>query len=416
MMADSVIFRQLVLSCLLLASDGSLLKSGSTPPLPPLHYFDHNSTTPLAPEVAATLSSALREVYGNPSSTHRAGQLARQRLEQARRTLAAALRVSPAEIVFSSGGTESNNLAILGLLRNLPKPAHAVTLAIEHPAVLEPFRQLESEGVEVTYVKSAEAVAAALRDDTVLVSVMHANNETGAIQPIEEIAKLVAARRAAGQTIYFHSDGVQAFGKMPVDLSRTAVDLYSLSAHKIFGPKGIGALFVRKNTPVQRIQFGGRHERERRPGTENVPAAIAFAHAAELAVASSAEIVAGLRNQFETQLLNRLPAIQINAAQAPRLPNTSNILFRGVSAEGLVIALDMRQMAVSTGAACSSGSLEPSHVLLSMGLSRDEARSSLRFSFGRYNTAAEIADLSDALVDCVSKLRQRSGNEARLAG
>ncbi len=379
-------------------------------------YFDHNSTTPLAPEVAASLVAALRDFYGNPSSTHRAGQLARQQLEEARRTIAGALHVSAAEIVFTSGGTESNNLAILGLLRNLPRPVHAVTLAVEHPAVLEPFRQLESEGVAVTYVKNAEMVAGALREDTALVSVMHANNETGAIEAIEEIANLVAARRSGGQSIYLHSDGVQAFGKIPVDLSKTKVDLYSLSGHKIFGPKGIGALFVRKNTPVQRIQFGGRHERERRPGTENVPAAIAFARAVELAVAAPAEIIGQLRDQFEQQLLSRLTDIRVNAAQRLRLPNTSNILFRGVSAEALVIALDMQQMAVSTGAACSSGSLEPSHVLLSMGLSREEARSSVRFSFGRFNTPAEVAALADVVVDSVVKLRQRAAQGVRIAG
>ena len=361
-------------------------------------------------------ATALRDVYGNPSSTHRAGQTARQKLEEARRTLASVLRVTPSEVVFTSGGTESNNLAILGLLRNLPKPTHAVTLAIEHPAVLEPFRQLEREGVAVTYVKSAAAVGAALRDDTMLVSVMHANNETGEIQPVEQVAALVAARRASGQSIYLHSDGVQALGKIPLDLTHLGVDLYSLSAHKIFGPKGIGALFVRKNTPLQRIQFGGRHERERRPGTENVPAAIAFAYAAELAAASCGEIVAALRDQLELQLLTRLTDLQVNAAHSTRLPNTSNILFRGVSAEALTIALDMRQMAVSTGAACSSGSLEPSHVLLAMGLNREEARSSIRFSLGRYNTPEEMTSLADAVVESVTKLRQRAGKEARLAG
>ena len=384
---------------------------------PALHYFDHNSTTPLAPEVAAILAAASRDVYGNPSSTHRAGQLARQRLEQARRTIADAVHATPAEIVFTSGGTEANNLAILGLLRRWHgKPVHAVTLAIEHPAVLEPFRQLEAEGVEVTYVKSAAALADALRDDTALVSVMQANNETGEIQPVVEIAKLIAARRAHGQDIYLHSDGVQAFGKIAVDLPALGVDLYSLSAHKIFGPKGIGALFVRKKTPLERIQFGGRHERERRPGTENVPAAIAFAHAAELAVASRGDIAAALRDQFEMQLLNRLTDIQVNASQSARLPNTSNILFRDVSAEALVIALDMKEMAVSTGAACSSGSVEPSHVLLAMGLARAEARSCIRFSFGRYNSSAEMAALADAVVDAVNKLRLRNSKEARLAG
>jgi cysteine desulfurase len=385
--------------------------------VPALPYFDHNSTTPLAPEVAAILSAASRDVFGNPSSTHRAGQVARQRLEQARRTIADALHATPGEMVFTSGGTEANNLAILGLLRRSHgKPVHAVTLAIEHPAVLEPFRQLEAEGVEVTYVKSAAAIADALRDDTALVSVMHANNETGEIQPVIEIAKLIAARRNNGQDIYLHSDGVQAFGKIPVDLPALGVDLYSLSAHKIFGPKGIGALFVRKKTPLERIQFGGRHERERRPGTENVPAAIAFAQAAELAVAARGDIVAALRDQFEMQLRNRLTDIQVNASQCPRLPNTSNILFRGVSAEALVIALDMKEMAVSTGAACSSGSLEPSHVLLAMGLTRAEARSSIRFSFGRYNSSAEMAALADAVVDAVNKLRLRNTKEARLAG
>ncbi len=373
-------------------------------------YFDHNSTTPLAPEVADAFATASRDFYGNPSSTHRAGQLARQALEQARRTVAETLHVSPAEIVFTSGGTESNNLAILGLLRTLPKPSHAVTLAIEHPSVLEPFRQLENEGVAVTYVKNVESMAGAIRDDSALVSVMHANNETGSIQAVTDIARLVSDRRAAGQTIYFHSDGVQAFGKIRVDL--TGIDLYSISAHKIFGPKGIGALFVRKNIPLQRIQFGGRHERERRPGTENVPAAVAFARAVELTKTPSVS----LRDEFESNLLSRLPDIHINATHQPRLPNTSNVLFRGVSAEALVIALDMRQMAVSTGAACSSGSLEPSHVLLAMGLSRDEARSSIRFSFGRYNTAAEISALADAVVESVRKLRLRSNQEARLAG
>jgi cysteine desulfurase len=369
-------------------------------------YFDHNSTTPLAPEVADVYAASLRDLYGNPSSTHRAGQFARQALEQSRRTIAGVLGVSPAEIVFTSGGTESNNLAILGS----PKPVHAVTLAMEHPAVLEPFRRLEQQGVEVTYVKNPDAVIGAIRDTTSLVSIMHANNETGVVHSLAEIARAVALRRAAGQAIYLHSDGVQAFGKIPVDLS--GIDLYSLSAHKIFGPKGIGALFVRKGTPVERIQFGGKHERERRPGTENVPATVAFARAAELA----APMPDDLRNGFEAQILRRVPEVHVNAGDRTRLPNTSNILFRGVSAEALVIALDMRQMAVSTGAACSSGSLEPSHVLLAMGLTGDEARSSIRFSFSRYNTASEVAALADAVGESVEKLRQRHAQEARLAG
>ncbi len=369
-------------------------------------YFDHNSTTPLAPEVSEVYLASLRDVFGNPSSTHRPGQLARQCLEQARRTIANALSVSPAEVVFTSGGTESNNLAILGSFRNLPSSAHIVTTALEHPAVLEPCRQLEREGFAVTYVANAVAVPSAIRDDTALVSVMHANNETGAVQPLSEIVQIIAARRRSGQPIFFHSDGVQAFGKIPVT---SVPDLYSISAHKIHGPKGIGALVVRKGTPLQRILFGGRHERERRPGTENVPAALAFARAVELPSFD----LAPLRDYFETSLLSRVPGIEINAANGPRLPNTSNVLFHGLSAEALVIALDMRNMAVSTGAACSSGSVEPSHVLLAMGLTRDQARSSVRFSFGRSNTMEDVSVLVNAVVASVNKLR---GREARLAG
>ncbi|MGH9582003.1 MAG: cysteine desulfurase family protein, partial [Bryobacteraceae bacterium] len=256
---------------------------------PPL-YFDHNATTPIAPEVAEALSEALQTVYGNASSIHRRGQIARQQIENARRAIAASLNAAPAELVFTSSGTESNNLAIFGLLRALaggrPRkpmvcPTHLLTSAIEHPSVLECFRQIEREGVEVEVVGIA-AIERHLRPETALVSVMHANNETGAIQPIEEIAALVQARRAAGQAIYFHSDGVQAFGKIPADVSRLGVDLYSISAHKIHGPKGIGALFVRKGTPLDSLLYGGRQERERRAGTENVPAAMAFARAVEL--------------------------------------------------------------------------------------------------------------------------------------
>lgn len=396
----------------------ALLKLGEPGTSPPLPYFDHNSTTPMHPDVVDAYATDLRDVFGNPSSTHRVGQRARQSLEAARRKIARALNVTAPEIVFTSGGTEANNLAILGLLRQHLKAGakpHAVTLAIEHPSVLEPFRRLEQEGLAVRYVKPGESVAGALRDDTVLVSLMHANNETGALQPVGEIAELVKARRAQGQILYLHSDGVQAFGKIPVDLAELGVDLYSLSAHKIFGPKGIGALFVKKDTPLRGIQFGGRHERELRPGTENVPAAVAFGRVAELAIEDLPLTgVESLRYEFEKGLRTRLPDIQVNGAEGARLPNTSNVLFHGVSAEALVIALDMRHMAVSTGAACSSGSVEPSHVLLAMGLTRDEARSSIRVSFGRFTTWMEVEALREAVVECVTKLRR--GREARLAG
>ena len=379
-----------------------------------MYYFDHNATTPVAPEVAETLSFALREVYGNASSTHRQGQLARQHLEDARRAIAQKLSVSPNELVITSGGTESNNLAILGLLRNVPGRKHAITTCIEHPSVLEAFRQAEREGVGVTYVESGpdgavepEAIARALRPETVLVSVMHANNETGVLQPVAEIGRMVGERRQSGQPIFFHSDGVQAFGRVAVEPRRLGVDLYSISSHKIFGPKGTGGLYARQGTPLARIQFGGRHERERRPGTENVPAAMAFAHAAALCKQDHADAVAALRDSFEAELLQRIPNTVINGANAGRLPNSSNVLFRGISAESLVIALDMRGICVSTGAACSGGSVEPSPVLLAMGLTREEARSSVRFSFGRYNSAQEIAVLLDALADATARLEKR---------
>ena len=394
-------------------------------------YFDHNATTFLAPEVAEVLASAQREVFGNASSTHAHGQLAKRQLEQARRTIAGALNVPAADFVFTSGGTESNNLAILGLLGGLGGgPKHVVTSAIEHPSVLEVFRQLERDGIAVTFlpvdrsgVVRSETVTAALRPETVLVSVMHANNETGAVQPIGEIA--VALR---GRNIFFHSDGVQAFGKLDAhyagesacatsaesahpsgaDLQPAGVDLYSVSAHKIFGPKGIGGLYVRKGTPLRRTILGGHHERERRAGTENVPAAMAFARAVELC----GEPDSKLRDRFEATITAALPEVRVNSGNEKRLPNTSNILFPGVSAEALMIALDMQGMAVSTGAACSSGSVEPSHVLLAMGLSRKEARSSVRFSFGRYNTVTEVDALADATIASARKLSRK---EAYLA-
>ncbi len=388
-----------------------------------MYYFDHNATTFLAPEVAETLSAAVRECYGNASSIHREGQRARQQLEQARNTIAKFLGGSAGEVVFTSGGTEANNLAILGLVRNLPgERKHVVTSAIEHPCVLESCRQLEREGVSITYaavgpdgaVNVAE-IARHIRQETVLVSLMHANNETGAIQPVAEVAPVVEERRKAGQCIYLHSDGVQAFGKLPVHVADLGLDLYAVSAHKIFGPKGVGALYVRKGVPLRGIQLGGRHERERRAGTENVPGAVAFARAIELCERDSQMDVAGLRDSFEREIKSAIHEVEVNAAGVQRLPNTSNLLFRGVSGESLVIALDMAGMAVSSGSACSSGSVEPSHVLLAMGRSRQEARSSVRFSFGRYNTTRELNALVEAVSASVARLRKSAGKESLLA-
>lgn len=380
-------------------------------------YFDHNSTTALAPEAAATLAAASREIFGNPSSTHAAGQLARRHLEDARRTIAAALHASPAEIVFTSGGTESNNLAILGLVRNLPHPRHIVTTAIEHPSVLECFHQLAREGVAVTFlpvpatgILDPAELRRHLRPDTALVSVMHANNEVGTIQPLAEIAALL--REA---NIFFHSDGVQSFGKLANPLPNPGPDLYSISAHKIFGPKGVGALYVRKGVPLRGIQYGGRHERERRAGTENVPAILAFARAVELCSPDSLAPLAALRDRFETQVLAALPDVEINGAahcNGARLPNTSSLLFPDVSAEALVIALDLKGIAVSTGSACTSGSLEPSHVLLAIGRTRAQAKSSVRFSFGRCNSADEVDTLAAAVTESARRLRASANRPA----
>ncbi len=369
------------------------------------------------PDVAATVAQALTQTFGNPSSTHRAGQKARQELEKARRTVAQFTGASASEIVFTSGGTESNNLAIFGVVRAAAGRArHVITTTVEHPAVLEPCRQLEREGVSVSYapvnadgVVSVAEIARLLTPETVLISVMHANNETGAMQPVAEIADLVKQRRCACQQIFLHSDGVQAAGKIPLRVSDLGVDLYSVSSHKLYAPKGCGALFVRKNTPLESVQFGGRHERGRRAGTENVVGAVGMARAMELCGETGT-----VRDLFEGLLRAGIADVRINSVDAVRLPNTSSVLFRGVPAEALVIALDMRGMAVSTGSACSSGSVEPSHVLLAMGLSEEEAKSSVRFSFGRGNSAEDVKALVGALREVVAKMRKPTGKPAVL--
>ena len=335
------------------------------------------------PVVADVFATALRTVYGNASSVHSPGQTARHQLEQSRRIIAAQLGCSAPEVVFTSGGTESNNLAIFGCIRQSGREfKHVVMTSVEHPSVLQTRQLLEREGVPVTCLPvdcegriSASDLKAAIRPETVLVSVMHANNETGILQPLSEVARIVADRRATGQEVFLHADGVQAFGKAPLDLSTVPLDFYSVSAHKVYGPKGIGALYVRKGTPLRGIQAGGNHERQRRAGTENVPAAMAFAKAVVLFQAAEIEQLRALRDRFEVRLREAIPAIRINSAGSERLPNTSNITFPGITGEAMVISLDMRGMAVSTGAACSSGSLEPSHVLLAMGRTQKEARS-----------------------------------------
>ena len=355
-------------------------------------YFDHNATTPVAPEVLRDLTATLVEVSGNASSIHHFGQAAKQRLEAARREIAARIGCDPKEIVFTSGGTESDNLAIFGIGRRaIPGAAgrlkkHVVTSTIEHPAVLNACAQLEREGAEVTYVPvdregivQLSELKRSLRPSTVLVTIMHANNETGVIQPVREIADLVHTSRAV-----FHSDGVQVAGRLPVNVRELGVDLYSISGHKFGAPKGIGALYARKGTTLEPVMRGGHHERDRRAGTENVPGASALGCAAAIGFDWSG--IAPLRDRLEKGILERVPGSTVNGSTTHRLPNTTNIRFDGIEGEAIVIGLDLRGYAVSSGSACSSGAVEPSHVLLAMGLTPEEARSSVRFSLGPENT------------------------------
>jgi cysteine desulfurase len=378
------------------------------------YYFDHNATTPVAPEVMETVVSCLGQVYGNASSIHHFGQSAKQRLEAARRQVAGLIHADPREIVFTSGGTEADNLAILGVVRAAEQvKRHVITCAIEHPAVLMTMKQLQREGVEVTALRvgasgvvNPEDVERALRPETVLISIMHANNELGTLQPVAEIARIA---RAAG--VPLHVDGVQSLGKVRVDMQSAGIDLFSMSGHKIYAPKGVGALYVRKGTCLAPIAFGGHHERDRRPGTENVPGIAAFGTAAELAgqhLQNDAAQVAALRDRLENSILDRVPGSGVNGSRWNRTPNTSNIYFDGIDGEAMVIALDLRGFAVSTGAACSSGALTPSHVLTAIGLSDDRARASMRFSLGRGNTAEQVDALADAVCASVAHLRRIS--------
>ena len=358
--------------------------------------------------------SCLGQVYGNASSIHHFGQAAKQKLEAARRQVAALIHASPAEVVFTSGGTEADNLAVLGVVRAAgPANAHVIISAIEHSAVMASAAQLEREGAAVTRLPvrldgtvDPEAVRHALRPETVLVSIMHANNELGTVQPIAAIARIA---HEAG--VPLHVDGVQALGKIAVDVEALGVDLYSMSGHKLYAPKGVGALYVRKGTRLAPVAFGGHHERDRRPGTENVPSIVALGAACELAgrtLAAESERLAALRDRLEAGVLGRIYGTGVNGARANRTPNTANIYFDGVDGEAMVIALDLRGFAVSTGSACSSGAIAPSHVLLALGLSADRARSSLRFSLGRSTTAEQVDALLDALESSVTHLRRIS--------
>ena len=368
-------------------------------------YLDNNATTPVDPAVLDALQAALRDVFGNASSIHKEGQSARRRIEEARESVAALIGAAAREIVFTSGGTESNNAAIFGAARN-----HLVTTSIEHPSVLEPVEELARRGCAVTTVPparngvvKAEAVIAALRPETTLVAMMLANNETGIVQPVAEVARVCRERG-----IHLHCDAVQAAGKIDVDVKALGADTLALSAHKLHAPKGIGAMFVRSGLSLERLVFGGAQERRRRAGTENVPLAIAFGVAAELARdPAPREAVRALRDRFEA-LVAPLGGT-VNGADAERLPNTSSVTFPGADGEGIVIGLDLAGIAVSTGAACSSGRIEPSHVLTAMGLSEDEARATVRVSLSRFTTGEDIDRAVGALREIVPRAVLRTG-------
>lgn len=384
----------------------------------PRFYFDHNATTPISPVVLEVHTKALAEVFGNASSIHYHGQIARRNLDAARTEVANLLACGKNEVVFGSGGTEANNTALFGV--GSEPDAHVITTKIEHPAVLQACTELEQRGVSVTYLDvgsrgeiDPDQVRSALRPETVLVSVMHVNNETGVIQPVREIARVA---RQAG--VLMHCDGVQAAGRIPVDVHDLGVDMYSVSAHKMYAPKGVGALYVREGVPVRPLLFGGRHEGRRRAGTENVAGAIAFgaaANAAAMELEHESERLRTLRDKLERGILQRVPDAVVNGGEAPRVPHTSNIAFSGIEGEAVVIALDLKGFCISSGSACSSGASEPSHVLLAMGLSREQARSSVRFSLGASNDADQVDALIDAVAEVTMRLRHMSPRYAASA-
>jgi cysteine desulfurase len=374
-------------------------------------YLDNNATTPILPEVFEAMRPYFAEHFGNASSIHHHGQETRAAVERARESVAALLGCRASEIVFTSGGTEGDNLAIFGLVR---EGDHVITSTIEHHAVLNSCKHLEEAGCEVTYVPvdgrglvDPDDVRRAVRSTTRLISIMMANNETGVLQPVGEIGKVAVAA-----DVYFHSDGVQAAGKVPIDVQTIQCDLLSISGHKMHAPQGVGALYVRKGTILQPMLYGGSHERSRRAGTENVPGIIALGKAAELAKAAldhgDLTRMASLRDHLQEQILAEIETIGVNGAGAPRVPNTTNIHFDCIEGEALVIALDLKGLAVSTGAACSSGAIEPSHVLTAMGLPPDQARASLRFSLGKQNTADDVEFALSLIPATVARLRELS--------
>ena len=383
-------------------------------------YMDHNATTPLAEAVADRMMAVLREEFGNPSSVHHFGQRAKSVVDEARSAVAELIGGDPSEVIFTSGGTESDNFALRGAAEALEPSGrrHLVSSGIEHEAVLNTLKALARRGWQTTLMPvgatglvTAEGLTAALTDQTAVVSIMHANNEIGTIQPVAELTRLAKARGAV-----VHTDAVQTAGKIPLNVKALGVDLLSISAHKFYGPKGVGALWVRRGLRLLPFMTGGKQERGRRSGTENVAAIAGMGVAARLAMAKMAEEasrLASLRDRLEQRILQAVPGTAINGDPDTRVPNTSNISFDRVEAESLLIALDLEGIAVSTGSACSSGTLEPSHVLKAMGLPAHRTQNSIRFSLGAANTEADVDRVVAVLPGVVDKLRSLTRTPVR---
>ena len=393
-------------------------------------YLDYNATTPVEPEVLDAMLPYSSGEFGNAASIHTPGQRARAAVETAREQVAALIGARAQEIVFTSGGTESDNHAIFGVVgqkflpvsssRNADPFPHIITTAMEHEAVLNACQALEKSGVRITFLATnregqidLEELRRAIQPETVLITVMHANNELGTVQPLEEIGRI-----AKEWDIYFHTDAVQSAGKLPIDVNALQVDLLGLSGHKFYAPKGVGALYIRGGTRLRQLLHGGHHQRGFRPGTENVAGIVGLGKAAEIArdsLAADARRVSTLRDKLEQGLLARVPHARVNGGAAPRIPNTTNLVFPGIEGEALLIALDLKGLACSTGAACSSGAVEPSHVLTALGLPSEEARASLRFSLGRHTTEQEIDFALQVVPSAVEQLRELSPTYPKVA-
>jgi cysteine desulfurase len=377
-------------------------------------YLDHNATTPLDPRVFEVMKPYLFKHYGNPSSPHSYGHYAKQALEESREKIANSINAKPEEIIFTSGGTESDNLALRGIaLHQWKNKGHIITSSIEHHAVLKTCNVLERDGYKITYLPvdtqgrvNPDDVKKSIRKDTILISVMLANNETGVVEPVADIGHI-----AREYGIPFHCDAVQAAGKMTLDVNTLCTDLLSLSSHKLYGPKGIGALYVKENIQLDPIITGGHHERELRAGTENIAAIVGFAHALKIAIEEMefySSKAFSLRNTFESELVNRIDFTTIHSKQAERLPHCSSVGFSSVEAESILLHLDLKGIAASSGSACTTGESEPSHVLMAMGVSKEFAQGTIRISLGKENREEDIYYTLDVLEHTISNLRNIS--------